>query len=71
MRNLFILLMISGTAALSACSGDDASAPQSAQGQEGSTSLSIDTDEGGLSYEEKSGGNSTSIQIGDNDEKKK
>lgn len=69
MRSFIALLM--GMFLLAACSqgGDEASSDGgSAASEEGdSTSLSIDTEDGGVSYENKDGGGDTSISI-DTDE---
>lgn len=52
---------------LGACSGDEPSSPQ-ASGAEDGTSLSIDTEEGSVSYENEDGGSSTSISVGEGDD---
>lgn len=57
---------------LGACSGDDA--PKSdavAAESEGGTNISIDTNDGAMTYESDDGKNSTSITVGGDDDEKK
>ena len=67
MRLPFMLLSAVLLLSLGACSKKEEAppAPSGASESSGSTSLSIDTDSGAVSYEEQDGGNSTSISIGD------
>jgi len=75
MHKLLALTLLAASAAMVGCSSEKpAAAPQgntqssaNTEAGENSSSLSIDTEDGGFSYEEKSGGNSTSINIGDDE----
>lgn len=75
MRNLLFVFAVALAALTTACSSGD-KAPQGQANSSGSsdsgssTSLSVDTEDGGFSYSDKSGGDKTSVNIngGDKDE---
>ena len=67
MRYLFMIFSLAAFAMVAGCSGDDGNAAQAPQQEQGSSSLSVDTEDGSFSYEEDSGNGSTSIQVGDSD----
>lgn len=72
MRYPAIASLAAGLLLLGACSSDEAAqSSEPSSGSDNKTSLSINTDDGSVSYKDSDGDSSTSISVSDGDKNKK